>query len=35
MGFREQGRIDDYLREGIPLILLRRDLVPTRSDPAS
>lgn len=35
MGFREQGRIDDYLRDGVPLILLRRDLAPTRSDAAS
>ena len=34
-GFREEGRIDDYLREGVPLLLLRRDLVPIRSDSAS
>ncbi|MGQ0715538.1 MAG: GNAT family N-acetyltransferase [Gemmatimonadaceae bacterium] len=25
-GFREEGRIDDYLREGVALALLRRDL---------
>ena len=35
MGFRQQGRVDDYLRDGVPLILLRRDLAPTRSDSAS
>jgi ribosomal protein S18 acetylase RimI-like enzyme len=35
MGFREQGRIDDYLRDGVPLILLRRDLAPNRNDSAS
>ncbi|MDQ4079336.1 MAG: GNAT family N-acetyltransferase [Gemmatimonadota bacterium] len=34
-GFREQGRIDHYLREGVPLILLRRDLGPIRSGPIS
>ena len=28
MGFREEGRVDDYHREGVPLLLLRRDLVP-------
>jgi ribosomal protein S18 acetylase RimI-like enzyme len=35
MGFREHGRIDDYLREGVALLLLRRDFAPTRSDAAS
>jgi ribosomal protein S18 acetylase RimI-like enzyme len=35
MGFREEGRIDDYEREGVPLLLLRRDLAQPRMDPAS
>jgi ribosomal protein S18 acetylase RimI-like enzyme len=25
-GFREEGRIDDYVRDGVALVLLRRDL---------
>jgi ribosomal protein S18 acetylase RimI-like enzyme len=35
MGFREEGRVDDYHREGVPLLLLRRDLLHTRNDSAS
>lgn len=35
MGFREEGRIDDYHADGVPLILLRRDLPLNRSDSGS
>lgn len=35
LGFRERGRLDDYHRDGVPLILLRRELVAAPTDPVS
>jgi ribosomal protein S18 acetylase RimI-like enzyme len=30
MGFREEGRLDDYHRDGVPILFLRRDLAPAQ-----